>query len=505
MTTEQTHTDTSLEAVRGMFGRDSIYLGLWAGQTVVAAVITPVATRLLGPSQFGQVWAAIAVMQVLVAMASFSLQTAVQRAFAEENGEAKARRLVALSITLATITLVIAYVTGPLWSRPLGLGDFPLAVRYAVAWAATSAMSNAALGLVRSRDQLGWFALAGLMQSIVAAGLALGFVVLGRRSASNYLLGELVGQLLCVAVALFAARPELPSRPDIPMLSAALRYSAALVPGLLAGFVMDGSDRIIIHGDLGPTAVAKFAVARNIGGFITIFIFMLEIVWMPRLYALRDSPVVYTVLRASRSGLIVLSVCMSVAIAMFSPMLLWVWVPHSFDPKHLLLVTALIAAMGISQAAGQSFLQVLLLANRSARVSFATVGSAVINLGLNLFVIPRYGIDGAAAVTLLSYTLQASAMWFFAVRTGILPPVGLRLFLLILGGAAICVASSAIPVDAVALVVRTLIAVVAATLFCAQILSLVASEKLGRYSRLADRLRFLAINPQIEVGGQPDD
>jgi O-antigen/teichoic acid export membrane protein len=464
MTTEEAQTETSAQAVRGMFGRDSIYLALWAGQTVVATVITPIATRLLGPAQFGQVYAAIAVMQVMVAIASFSLQTAVQRAFAEENGEAKARRLVMLSMLLATATLVIAYATGPLWSRPLGLGDFPLPVKYAIAWAATTAVCNAALGLVRSRDQLRWFALAGLMQSIVAAGLAIGFVLIGHRNAGDYLLGELLGQVLCVAVALFAARPALPSRSDFPMLIDALRYSAALAPGLLAGFVMDGSDRIVIHGDLGPTAVAKFAVARNIGGFITIFLIMLEVVWMPRLYALRDNPILGAVLRASRSGLMVLSVCLSVAIAMASPVILWIWVPRSFDPEHLLLVTALIAAMGVPLAAGQSFVQVLLLANRSGSVSVAMIGSAVMNLALNLIVVPRYGIDGAAAVTLFSYSAQTLALWYFALGTGNLPRVGPWLLGLILGGAAICVASSAIPVDAVAIIARLLITAVAATL-----------------------------------------
>jgi O-antigen/teichoic acid export membrane protein len=504
MTTEQAHTDTSVQAVRGMFGRDSIYLGLWAGQTIVAALITPVATRLLGPSQFGQVWAAIAVMQVLVALASFSLQTAVQRAFAEENGEAKARRLVALSVLLATTTVAIAYATGPLWSAPLGLGHFPLAVKYALAWGATTAMSNAALGLVRSRDQLGWFALAGLAQSIGAAGLAIAFVLVGRRDASNYLLGELVGQVLCVAVALFAARPVLPSRSDFPMLADALRYSAALAPGLLAGVVMDGSDRIVIHGDIGPSAVARFAVARNIGGIIAIFLVMLEIVWMPRLYALRDSPVVGAVIRSSRDGLVVLSVCMSVAIAMASPVLLWAWVPHSFHPDHLLLVTALIAAMGAPLAAGSSFVQVLLLANRSTRVSFATIGSAVINLGLILLVVPRYGIDGAAAVTLFSFTLQAAALWYFAMISGNLPPVGSWLLALLVGGAAICIASSAIPVDPVAIVVRLLVAAVAATLFCAQILTFVGPERLGRFNMVADRLRRLTISPLIDADQQPE-
>jgi O-antigen/teichoic acid export membrane protein len=140
VTAAQTDPATSDQAIRGMFGRDSLYMVVWTGQTLMATVITPVATRLLGPHQFGQVSAAVAVMQVLVAVGSLSLQTAVQRAFAEENGDAKARRIVAVSILVGVITLVLAYATGPLWSPPAGLGHFPLAVKYAVAWSVATAV-----------------------------------------------------------------------------------------------------------------------------------------------------------------------------------------------------------------------------------------------------------------------------------------------------------------------------------------------------------------------------
>ncbi len=476
-----------------MFGRDSLYLVVWTGQTLMATVITPVATRLLGAHQFGQVSAAIAVMQVLVALGSLSLQTAVQRVFAEENGDAKARRLVAVSVLVGVITFVLAYSTGPLWSRPLGLGDFPLAVKYAVAWSVTTAISNAGLGLVRSRDQFGYFVVAGLMQSVVAAGLAIGLVIVGGHVAPNFVLGELVGQILCVAVVLIAARPVLPSRRDIPMLTAALRYSSALVPGLVAGFVIDGSDRLLIHGDIGPAAVAKYAAARNIGGFVVMFLLVLEIVWMPKIYEMRDNPAVEQVLRSSRNGLLVMVVYLTLALTLASPLVLWLWVPPSYDPDHLVLITALVAATGVSLAAGQSFIQVLLLANRSGRVSIAVIGSAVVNLGLNLFVVPTFGIDGAAIVTLISFMLQAAALGYFASRTGRLPSLEGWLIGLVFGTVALAVASSAIPVTPVAIVVRVLLAALACGMFAMQLITFVAPQKFGRLSALSRHLPLLKV------------
>ena len=149
--------DAASAAVRGLFGRDSAYLVLWAAQLGAAALFTPIATRLLGPSRFGLVASLIAVMQVLVAVAGFGLQSAVQRRYAR-SGERDARRLITLAIAASALVFLIAQATGPRWAAALGLGQYPAAVRFAVTWASLTAISNAALGLLRSRDQLGPFA-----------------------------------------------------------------------------------------------------------------------------------------------------------------------------------------------------------------------------------------------------------------------------------------------------------------------------------------------------------
>jgi len=135
--------DESVDAtVRGMFGRDSIYLLLWIAQLGLAALFTPVTTRLLGPSRFGLVASAIAIMQVLVAIGSVSLQSAVQRRYVAPGGEYDARRLVTLAIAISMATFALADFTGPVWSSALGLGAYPMAVRYAVGWASMTATSS---------------------------------------------------------------------------------------------------------------------------------------------------------------------------------------------------------------------------------------------------------------------------------------------------------------------------------------------------------------------------
>jgi hypothetical protein len=120
-------------------------------------------------------------------------------------GERDARRLVTLAIAVSLLVWVVADRTGPVWAPALGLGDYPLPVRYAVGWASMTAITYAALGLLRSRDRLLAFATVSLLQSVIAEVLSVLLVVLVQRSASEYVLGELLGQVAAAAMR-FATR-----------------------------------------------------------------------------------------------------------------------------------------------------------------------------------------------------------------------------------------------------------------------------------------------------------
>lgn len=499
---EEASTVGRSEAViRGLFGRDSLYMMMWAIQLVLAALLTPVTTRLLGPSRFGMVASSVAVMQILVTIGGFSLQTAVQRAYAEPDGEYRARRLVAFAIIFSAGIFVLAYGSGELWCPMIGLGHFPPTVRYAVMWAALTAISNAALGLIRSRDQLKWFATVSLLQSAIAEALALCLVIFVARTSACYVFGQMLAQAATVAVALCVARPGLPSRGDLPILTSALRYSSALVPAALSAFVFDASDRLVIQGDLGSAAVGRYAVARNVGGFAIILLGTLNSVWLPRLFAVKDAVVQREVLAMSRDGIYALVVATILALTMASPVLLWIWVPPSYRPNSLLLVTALIACAALPMAGGQSATRLLLVRDRTFPVAIATIVVGVTNLGLNLLLVPLLGIDGSALVTLCCYGLQLAILR--AASTGVLslPKSPLRLIYLMVAGVAACLTSTAIPATGPGLALRMFFAVGACSMFCAQLVSMVAPQRLARVRHL---LGWLPIQTATLVTGAGD-
>ena len=479
-------------AVSGMFGRDMIYLAFWAAQIILAAALTPATTRLMSKTAFGQAAAGIAVMQLLNCIFGFGLYTAVQRAYAGEDGEANARRLVSLSILLSLTTGAIAYASGPLWCPLFGLGPFPPAIRYAVLWAMMTAISAPTLGLARSRNQLKGFILASSAQSFFAQALALGLVVIVQATAANYLLGQFLGETVTACIGLSLARPKLLRRVHLPMLTDALRFSSALVPAAIAGFLFDASDRIVIHGDIGAAALGRYTVARNIGGFAITLLQLVSFTWMPRLFAMKDPESRRRVLATSRDGLYMLAVSFAIAIAAASPVLLALWAPSSYDPSRLLLITALIAASALPYADAVIYQQVLIVDGRTRSVAIGSAALAAINLGLNLALVPALGIDGSAAITCFCYTVGAMRWRYLAGASG--PHTNARPLALALIGFVFCIVSAAIPTSGLALVVRLLIAAAAATAFIVQLVRLIQPNS---NQKLREALVRLSLRIQI--------
>ncbi len=464
--------------VSGLFGRDMIYLGFWAMQIVLAAALTPATTRLMPKTAFGQAAAGVAVMQLLTCLFSFSLYTAVQRAYAQEDGEAHARRLVSVAIGLALLTGAIAYGTGRWWSPLFGLGPFPAPIRYAVLWAVMCAITAPALGLLRSRDHLRGFVAASFAQSIFAQALALGLVVFVAATASSYLLGQLLGEVVTVVIALSIARPQLPRRVHLPVMTNALRFSTALVPAAIASFLFDASDRIVIHGDLGASAVSRYAVARNIGGFAFVLLTLVSYVWMPRLFAMKDAVARRNVLSTSRDGLHVLAVTFALALVAASPLLLFLWAPPSYHPKTLLLVTALVSACALPVADSMIYEQVLILGSRTRVVAIGSVTVALLNLLLNLLLVPVLGIEGSAGITCFCLLLGAIGWRLIAGAAG--PATRMWPVLLAVTGMAACIASAAVPSDGVWLVLRAVVTVAAVLVFFLQLGVLARPEAMQR-------------------------
>jgi O-antigen/teichoic acid export membrane protein len=458
-------SDATVEqALRGLFGRDSLYLLTWALQLLATAAVTPVVTRMLGVAEFGAIAAAIAVMQVLFVVAGLGLRTAIQRQYAASpDGPTAAARLLLLTAVLAGAVTVLADATGPLWSRAVGFESYGGALRLAVYWAGVSAVTNASLALLRSQDRLLAFSCVSLLQSVVAAAAGL-LLIAVRPTAEMFVLAQLSMQVVAVAVALCLAPPKLLRPRDGRLALNALLYGLPLVPAVLSSFVLSAADRLVIQAQLGLTAVARYQVAYNVGDLPMLLLGVLSDVWMPRIFALNAPAERDAVLAASWDALYRLLTPVMIGLSFGAPLVLRLWVPPSYRPDDLLVVTAVVIVSAVPFTAGLAARRALLAEDRTTLIASATGVAALANIALNLLLVPHYGLVGSAAATCIAYAILYGVLLLRA--RAVLPAGGSPVRLLQVAAAVVvALLAAAVPTTTRFLVLRGLVVIASVVWF----------------------------------------
>jgi O-antigen/teichoic acid export membrane protein len=450
--------DDVSRAVRAMFGRDSIYMLVWAVQLVAAALVTPFVTRLLTPPQFGRVAAANAVMQVLFVVAGLGLSTALQRQYAGPGGHRDAPRVLGFALVAAALVTAVADLTGPLWSPVLGFGAYQGAVRLAVFWAGVSAMTNTSLALLRSQDRLRAFGVVSLLQSVVAEVTSLVLVVVAP-TATMFLLGQLSVQIVATVTALALAPPRMVRPADRRLIAAALAFGLPLLPAVLCTFVLNSADRLLLQSQMGAIAVARYQVAYNVGALPILLVGVLNSSWMPRIFSLAQGRERSAVLAASRDLLYKVLAPVVIGMAAGAPIVLSVWAPASYRPEELLLVNALVVVSVVPYTSGLSSTRALMAEGRTVFVAVAQGIAAAANVVLNLVLIPRWGLAGSAAATFLAFALLHEVLLVRArALIPLRPSAGLRVGLLAV--IVLALTTALLPATGFCLIVRCVVTTV---------------------------------------------
>src|SRR5262249_34305015 len=329
-------------ALRAMFTRDFVYLGASALQVVLAALITPILTRLVGVGEFGQLTLAIVVAQLLGVTFSLGLPFAAQKVFAEEDGDRRSCGTLAISAVLAVAASLVVVLSAPAWGPIIGL-DLVLDARLAAVWAGCFALTMTSLAILRSKDRLRMAIFVAALQSVGAQVMGLALLYWWRPTVASYLCSLIIGQGAAAVVGLLALTPDWSALAAIRRYGGIFLFGLPMVPQQLSGWILGVGDRGVIRHVLGSAAVGRYSVAYNVGRLGFILLIFVNQAWMPRIYAMADRAARSRLLASSRDMMNLLLIPVVCGLAAGAPVVLDVWVPPSFHPAELTPIVAIVA------------------------------------------------------------------------------------------------------------------------------------------------------------------
>ncbi len=440
--------------IGAMFRRDSLYMVASSLQLLSGVVVTPVMTRVLGLHQYGIFAADLALLYVLYYTANLGLNIGIQRLFSQPDGARRSRNLLAASLVLVFGITGLVYLAGPWWSPILGFGHFPLSTQLTVVWSGLFAMSWICLAILRCNERLLVFSIVCLLQAIVGIGVGTIVAYYHMRLATDVLWCAVVVQAVAVALALSTITPRWRGLLDFRTVRETLAFSIPVVPLQISTFVLSASDRFIVLRDLGPGATGRYQVAYTLGAVGVSMLTFLNLAWLPRIFAIADRPTRAAVLAESRDGLYRLLVPVIVGIALGGPLVLHIWAPDSFRTESLIPVVVFVVASTVPVCTSFVHSRLILAEGRSALVAVVTVAAALLNIGLNLALVPHLGINGSALATLITYSLLAAGMATVSRPLLALPRPARGLWPLLVLAIGVVLASRYLPIHGLGLAAR---------------------------------------------------
>ena len=399
-----------------MIAQGAIYTAGTIAQLLGFVVFLPVLTRQYPAEEFGVIVTGLLVTQLLALLCALGLPIAIGREFYRvDDGPERSRRLLAALVPISVVITGLAALTGPLWAKVFSSTEFDSLHLLAVATAAPRALSLGAQSFFRAAQQPGAFVATGIGSSLgtQATGLAIAAATQGDPVA---FFAGIFGAQCVVALGSHLAIGPLFGRRLGRLVRQVREVTHYALPSILhagAGVLIVSGDRILIERKIGLEAVGQYQVlyvGATLGLLTTA---SLNQAWGPQILQ-RASEVRWSVLRASSRHFLYIAGGLAAGAALLTPLALPFAAPYELP--DLFAVTAIVSIATVGWAHYLSRSQVLFVERETRHLMVITPLAALLNIGLNLVLIDRFALLGAAISTLVAYGFWGLASQASSIR-----------------------------------------------------------------------------------------
>jgi O-antigen/teichoic acid export membrane protein len=425
---------------------------------VIAVALLPLYTRYLSPTDYGAAEILFSAVVAASIVIRFGLIEAILRFYYKEDEDPA--QVVAGTFAglfwLSTVAALIALPFAELFAElllPLDEGDAlyqsaPDLVRIAIGGLWVLTLWEFLLTLFRLEERARAFFVTTILNVLAAIALTVVLVVGLDEGARGLLLGSyLTGAAFVVGLVALQWR-QLSLRLDLALLRRLFRFGLPTMPAEASLYLLNFVDRLIIVRTVGLAEAGLYSLAVKFAQAVNVLVRGFQLAWPPLAYSIRDDE------EARRTYAVV--VTLFVAGCAFVVTGMWLfsrWIVRALAaPKFFESYEAIgLISIGVTLYALYQVLVVIL--GRTGRTEFnfpAAIGALVVNVALNLILVPPLGIVGAGLALVASYLLGLGLMYAFTQRLFPVPYEWGRLLRVVLTVAALVgLAELVVPTDGI--------------------------------------------------------
>jgi len=368
----------------------------------------PIYTRIFGPEQYG-IWSLVTtIIGLLSIILSLGGDTTYARFFFDAR-TGREKRLVTStwfgflflwSLSLVSLWLLMSRYLSQ-WT--LGTDQYGILFLLALLAAPLSLMNNMCSQVLRNQFQSKLFSALNIISMILSVGLGLYAAVVMDLGLTGIFGGTFVAACLMFPLRLWTIRSLLGPLFSLPLLKRLLLFTFPLVPMALAYWVFSLSDRVVLGKLSTLDQVGLYGIAFTLTGLLSFVNASFGQAWAPialKIYEEeRDRAPIF--FGRVMTHLLVGFGLLSVLITTFAKELLIVLSTSAYYPA-----ASAVGPLALATTASASTHVTALSISLTMRTKYFAYYSwlaALLNLGLNILFVPRWGMLAASWTTAVSY------------------------------------------------------------------------------------------------------
>ena len=406
-----------------LFSLSSIYSFGNLAQSAAAVLLLPLYTHYLTPADYGLLALMDLTILLIAKLVEPPLTNALNRFYYKPEYQARNGILLFnLLLVLVALTGVLAaayWLSSDLLVRLLFQGDPALrhVVQVYAAILVLECLSSFLLTYIRLREWAKYFVFLSLSKLILSAGVIVYFLTVRRLGVASVIYGQIAGLCYLTAMVLPALLSKSTFRLSLSIVKEPLRFGFPMVISGYSNLLLESADRYILNVLTSVSSVGLYSFGYKIASLLnTAFIVPIHQAIFPTIYQIEGNPGEQKRFIATTATYYYLTgIFMALGVSLLARELI-MRLASSAEFWPAWTVVPVIAFSYVQHGLGRFFKWGALLRNKTFDLSMMVLVSAIVNIGLNFLLIPRWGILGAAFATLVAYEVWNGLKLYYCAR-----------------------------------------------------------------------------------------
>ena len=375
-------------------------------------ILVPILTKTLGADGYGTWSQILATISLLAPLCTLGLSYAIIRFLGpEKDKEVIGKGLSSIFVITVAIGLMVSSLififSGSLAVAVFGGIDAAFYIKISSFLILLAAIDQLLINYFTAFQQMKRYSSFLILQTVCEVTLIV-YLVLSGFGLSGVIISLLIVRLITFTLGFLWITSDVKLlTPDFSIVKSYLPYTLPLLPTILCYWLINLGDRYVIGYFMGIDAVGIYSVSYGLGELLVLFYAPLSGILFPAMvhcYENNKIQELKTHLKYSLKFFLMFAIPSFFGLSVLSKSLLVTLATSEFVEGAV--VVSIVALATVLFCCGSINTHVLNLLKETKKVGLIYIGSASINVVMNIILVPLMGIVGAAIATLVTFAVH---------------------------------------------------------------------------------------------------